>query len=78
MAHLHGMTWDYPRGFRFPRSGVIHTMRDAWTGPRDAWFLGFVDDVCEILPDLFAVDRDETGFLKEINALYRRIRANWA
>ena len=53
-------------------------MGDGPTPPRDVWFLGFADDVCEILPDLFAGDWNETGFLKEINAFYRWLRANGA
>lgn len=54
--------------------GALHTMENAWTRPRDVWFLGFVDDVCEIFPAFFLKDRDEEAMLKEINALYRNHR----
>ncbi|WP_136444066.1 extracellular solute-binding protein [Pacificoceanicola onchidii] len=52
--------------------GALHTMENAWTRPRDVWFLGFVDDVCDIFPGFFLKDRDETDFLREINALYQK------
>ena len=54
--------------------GALSTIEDAWTRPRDVWFLGFVDDVCEVFPSFFLKDRDETAFLRELNALYRRHR----
>lgn len=50
--------------------GSLHTMENAWTRPRDVWFLGFVDDVCEIFPDFFLNDQDEDTFLGKINAIY--------
>ncbi len=56
------------RGFL---KGAFDTMDSAWTRPRDPWFLGFVDDVCEIFPAFFLQDRDEDTFLAEINAVYR-------
>lgn len=52
--------------------GALHTTENAWTRPRDIWFLGFVDDVCEIFPDFFLKDRDEEAFMTEINALYSK------
>ena len=54
--------------------GALHTMENAWTRPRDVWFLGFVDDVCEIFSDFFLKDRDEQAFLSDINRLYRKHR----
>ncbi len=54
--------------------GAFHTMKNAWTRPRNVWFLGFVDDVCEIFPDFFLKDRNEEAMLKEINALYKNHR----
>lgn len=53
-------------------AGACKTMSTAWTRPRDVWFLGFVDDICEIFPDFFLKDRDEGAFLAEVNALYRK------
>lgn len=50
--------------------GAMHTMENAWTRPRDVWFLEFVDQVCEIFPTFFLKDRDEEAFLKDINAIY--------
>lgn len=50
--------------------GALHTMENAWTRPRDVWFLGFVDDVCD-LPKFLSQRWDEADFLSEINALYR-------
>lgn len=77
----HRQTWlnkrDDPRFAGFLK-GAYHTMENAWTRPRDIWFLGFVDDVCAIFPDFFLRDRDEATFLAEINALYRKHRENWA
>ena len=52
--------------------GARHTMENAWTRPRDVWFLGFVDDVCDIFPPFFLKDRDEAAMLNEINALYQK------
>ena len=76
----HRQTWlnkrDDPRFAGFLK-GAYHTMENAWTRPRDIWFLGFVDDVCAIFPDFFLRDRDEAAFLAEINALYRKHRENW-
>ena len=57
--------------------GSLHTIENAWTRPRNAWFLGFVDDVSDILPDFFLKDRDESSFLDEINAIDCRHREAW-
>ena len=54
--------------------GALRTMENAWTRPRDAWFLGFVDEVCAIMTGFFLRDRDEAEFLAEIDALYRHHR----
>ena len=54
--------------------GAFYTMEHAWTRPRDPWFLGFVDEVCAIMPGFFGRDRDEETFLAEIDALYREHR----
>ena len=64
---------DDPRHSGFLK-GARRTIDNAWTRPRDPWFLGFVDDVCAIMPDLFLRDRDEASFLAEIDALYRKHR----
>ena len=73
----HRATWDAlardPRYAGFLTGGRA-TIDDAWTRPRDIWFLGFVDEVCEIFPDFFLKDRDEETFLAELNALYRSHR----
>ena len=51
--------------------GAFHTMENAWTRPRDAWFLDFVDDICEIMPDFFRKEIRPEAFLSRINMLYR-------
>lgn len=70
----HADTWrgraDDPRYSGFLQGG-FRTMESAWTRPRDPWFLGFVDDVCAILPDFFTRDIPEERFLGEIDGLYR-------
>lgn len=74
----HRRTWetmaDDPRFSGF-FAGARATMEAAWTRPRDIWFLGFVDSVCEIFPEFFLRDGDETAFLDEMNALYRSHRS---
>ncbi|MDG4674926.1 hypothetical protein P9A16_27775 [Shinella sp. 838] len=50
--------------------GGFETIRTAWTRPRDAWFLLFVDDVCEVITDFFLKDQDEFAFLAQLNQLY--------
>ncbi len=52
--------------------GAWTTMDAAWTRPRDIWFLGFVDDVCEVISDFFLKNQAEEAFLSEINGLYRK------
>lgn len=52
--------------------GALSTMENAWTRPRDPWFLDFADDVCEIFPDFLLADRDEEAFLGDINGIYRK------
>lgn len=51
--------------------GGFHTIDNAWTRPRDVWFLGFVDDVCEIMPDFFRKNIPADRFLAQINALFQ-------
>ena len=51
--------------------GGFHTIDNAWTRPRDIWFLGFVDDICEIMPDFFRKNIPAEDFLAKINTLYR-------
>ncbi len=55
--------------------GSWTTMDAAWTRPRDIWFLGFVDDVCEVISDFFLKNQSEEAFLSEINGLYRKHKA---
>lgn len=51
--------------------GGWNTISEAWTRPRDAWFLGFVDEVCEMLPTFFTADQSSEAFLKKMNSAYR-------
>ncbi|MDB6179271.1 ABC transporter substrate-binding protein [Paracoccus sp. Z330] len=51
--------------------GGWSTMDNAWTRPRAPWFLGFVDDVCEMFPAFFLQDRDAEAFLAELNSAFR-------
>ncbi len=51
--------------------GGFQTMEEAWTRPRDPWFLGFVDDVCAIMPDFFRKAIHVETQLAKINDLYR-------
>lgn len=51
--------------------GGFHTIDNAWTRPRDVWFLGFVDEVCEIMPGFFRRQIPTDVFLNQINGLYR-------
>ncbi|WP_424986989.1 extracellular solute-binding protein [Microbulbifer sp. S227A] len=51
--------------------GGFHTIDNAWTRPRDPWFLGFVDDMCEIMPDFFRKNIPVDSFLDRMNVLYR-------
>ncbi|MGH1464836.1 MAG: extracellular solute-binding protein [Cognatishimia sp.] len=50
--------------------GGLHTIDNAWTRPRDVWFLGFVDDVCEIFPSFFRKNIPCDAFLAQINTLF--------
>ena len=73
----HRGTWERmgadPRFSGFLK-GARATMETAWTRPRDAWFPGFVDAVCEVFPDFFLKDKGEAAFLAEMDALYREHR----
>lgn len=53
-------------------SGAFRTMENAWTRPRDPWFLGFVCGVCAILPDFLWKNIPADRFLAELNALFRQ------
>ncbi len=70
----HRLTWtkneDNPLYSGFFK-GARHTMDNAWTRPRDVWFLGFVDEVCAVFPDFFIRDLDPAAFLDTLNTLYR-------
>lgn len=52
-------------------NGGFRTIDNAWTRPRDVWFLGFVDDICAIMPDFFRGDIPIDTFLARMNTLYR-------
>lgn len=54
--------------------GALPTMQDAWTRPRDIWFLSFVDDVCDVFPSFFKRDRGSDEFLALLNRIYRHHR----
>lgn len=70
----HRSTWieqqDNPDSAGFYKGG-FHTIDNAWTRPRDAWFLGFVDDVCEIFPDFFRKNLPVDLFLDRLNGVFR-------
>lgn len=70
----HAETWrrrgDDTRFAGFLQGGH-GAMTNAWTRPRDPWFLDFVDGVCEIWPDFFLKDVPEETFLARIDTLYR-------
>lgn len=51
--------------------GGFHTIANAWTRPRAPWFLGFVDEVCAIMPDFFRKDIPAEDFLTRIDRLFR-------
>lgn len=74
----HRTTWDFngadPRFSGFLKGGHS-AMEQAWTRPRDPWFLGFVDDVCELFPGFFVKDEPIQKTLDQINTLYRHHRA---
>ena len=73
----HRSTWtkrqEDPQYSRFFK-GSRNTMDDAWTRPRDVWFLGFVDDVCEVFTDFFIRDLSEDVFLNSLNSIYQNHR----
>lgn len=52
--------------------GGARTIENAWTRPRDPWFLDFVDEVCAIMPDFFRRSPAPERFLADINALYAK------
>ncbi|MEM6384490.1 MAG: hypothetical protein AAF739_17635 [Pseudomonadota bacterium] len=58
--------------FRGFLNGGFPAMENAWTRPRDPWFLEFVDDVCDLFPDFFLKDQALQHMLDAINALYRK------
>ncbi|MFY0647625.1 extracellular solute-binding protein [Sulfitobacter geojensis] len=50
--------------------GGFHTIDNAWTRPRDVWFLDFVDDICGIMPSFFRKDISSETFLHQINMIF--------
>ncbi|PIB95245.1 extracellular solute-binding protein [Caulobacter sp. X] len=55
-------------------AGGRATIDAAWTRPRDEWFLGFVDDVCELMPNFFLKDIPTSTFADTLDALYQHHR----
>lgn len=51
--------------------GGFATIDNAWTRPREPWFLEYVDAVCEIMPDFFRKNIPSEIFLATLNTLYR-------
>lgn len=51
--------------------GGFHTIDNAWTRPRDPWFLNYVDEVCEVIPSFFRKDTPVETFLAQLDKLYR-------
>ncbi len=51
--------------------GGYRTIDNAWTRPREPWFLGYVDAVCEIISDFFRKNIPTDTFLAALNSLYR-------
>ncbi|WP_053999511.1 extracellular solute-binding protein [Ahrensia marina] len=51
--------------------GAFSTIDNAWTRPRDPWFLGFVDDACEIMPVFFEKNKSNSWCLDALNKAYR-------
>lgn len=74
----HRKTWEAngsnPQFSGFLKGG-LSAMEQAWTRPRDPWFLGFVDDVCELFPEFFYKNEPIQKTLDQINALYRHHRS---
>ncbi len=58
---------DFSRFF----GGVFNTMNEAWTRPRDPWFIGFVDEVCDLMPGFFRREIPEDVFVESLNAVYQ-------
>ncbi|MEP3279422.1 MAG: extracellular solute-binding protein [Stappiaceae bacterium] len=70
----HRESWQKKAGDPLYRSflrGGYETISTAWTRPRDAWFLNFVDDICDVFPAFFQRDQNEESFLNDLNTLYR-------
>ncbi len=51
--------------------GGFHTMNNAWTRPRDVWFLEFVDDICEAFPGFFRRGIPAETFLSQMNTMFQ-------
>lgn len=51
--------------------GAFTTMDQAWTRPRDEWFLHFVDDMCDVFPDFLRKDQNNDEFLRTLNNFYK-------
>ncbi len=51
--------------------GGFHTMNNAWTRPREVWFLEFVDDICAAFPDFFRKNIPVETFLKQLNIMFQ-------
>lgn len=54
--------------------GGFQTIDTAWTRPRDPWFLGFVDDACEIMPAFFRKGWSVEATLAKLDTAYRHHR----
>ena len=54
--------------------GGFNAIDNAWTRPREPWFLDFVDDICDIMPDFFRRNIPTEEFMTRINKLYRHHR----
>ncbi len=70
----HRQTWQAKKhdpNFGAFFNGGFDTIDTAWTRPRDPWFLGFVDDACEIMPAFFKRDLSNEAVLKQLNDAYR-------
>lgn len=52
-------------------AGAFHTLDTAWTRPRAAWFLGFVDDVCALMPEILRRPIPAEDALERIDRIYR-------
>ena len=54
--------------------GGFNAIDNAWTRPREPWFLDFVDDICDIMPDFFRRNIPAEEFMTRINKLYKHHR----